>query len=82
MKDALKTSLQGAVATLAELERQRAAVATREAAGNRLLHFRGSGCTVNPIKLETGLRLNSAGIPFTLLFRIEAIGFPAFRLLL
>ena len=38
--------------------------------------------TVNPIKLETGLRPNSAGIPYTLLFRIEAIGFPTFRLLL
>ena len=34
------------------------------------------------IKLETGLRPNSAGIPFTLLLRIEAIGFPTFRLLL
>ena len=30
--------------------------------------------TVNPIKLETGLRPNSAGIPYTLLLRIEAIG--------
>ena len=38
--------------------------------------------TVNPIKLETGLRPNSAGIPYTLLFRIEAIGFPTFGLLL
>ena len=38
--------------------------------------------TVNPIKLETGLRPNSAGIPYTLLLRIEAIGFPTFRLLL
>ena len=33
-----------------------------------------------PIKLETGLRPNSAGIPYTLLLRIEAIGFPAFGL--
>ena len=32
--------------------------------------------TVNPIKLETGLRPNSAGIPYTLLLRIEAMGFP------
>ena len=40
------------------------------------------GFTVNPIKLETGLRPNSAGIPYTLLFRIEAIGFPTFRRLL
>ena len=38
--------------------------------------------TVNPIKLETGLRPNSAGIPHTLLLRIEAIGFPTFGLLL
>ena len=27
---------------------------------------------VNPKKLETGLRTNSAGIPYTLLLRIEA----------
>ena len=40
------------------------------------------GFTVNAVKLETGLRLNSAGIPYTLLLRIEAIGFPAFKLLL
>ena len=38
--------------------------------------------TVNPIKLETGLRPNSAGIPYTLLLRDEAIGFPTFGLLL
>ena len=38
--------------------------------------------TVNPIKLQTGLRPNSAGIPFTLLLRTEAIGFPTFGLLL
>ena len=37
---------------------------------------------VNPIKLETGLRPNSAGTPYTLLLRIEAIGFPTFELLL
>ena len=37
---------------------------------------------VNPIKLETGLRPNSAGIPYTLLLMTEAIGFPTFRLLL
>ena len=42
----------------------------------------GSGFTVNPIKLETGLRPNSAGIPYTLLLRMEAIGFPSFGLLL
>ena len=38
--------------------------------------------TVNPIKLEIGLRPNSAGIPYTLLLRIEAMGFPTFGLLL
>ena len=38
--------------------------------------------TVNPIKLETGLRPNSAGIPYTLLLRIDAMGFPTFGLLL
>ena len=36
--------------------------------------------TVNPIKLETGLRPNSAGIPYTLVLRMEAIGFPTFGL--
>ena len=36
--------------------------------------------TVNPIKLEAGLRPNSAGIPHTLLLRIEATGFPTFGL--
>ena len=40
------------------------------------------GLTVKPIELETGLRPNSAGIPVTLLFRTEAIGFPTFLLLL
>ena len=29
----------------------------------------------NPKKLETGLRTNSAGIPYTLLLRIELFGF-------
>ena len=33
---------------------------------------------VNHKMLETGLRTNSAGIPYTLLLRIEAIGFPNF----
>ena len=37
---------------------------------------------VNPIKLDTGLRPNSAGITYTLLLRIEAMGFPTFGLLL
>ena len=35
----------------------------------------GALITVNPIKLETGLRPNSAGIPYALLLRIEAMGF-------
>ena len=38
--------------------------------------------TVNPRKLETGLGRISAGIPSTLLLRIEAIGFPTFGRLL
>ena len=42
----------------------------------------GLGFTVNSIKLETGLRPNSAGVPYTLLLRIEAMGFPTFWLLL
>ena len=42
----------------------------------------GFGRTVGPKQLEIGLRPNSAGIPYTLLLRIEAIGFPTFRLLL
>ena len=33
-------------------------------------------------KLETGLRTNSAGIPYAIPLRIEAIGFPTFELLL
>ena len=32
--------------------------------------------------METGLRPNRAGIPYTLLLRMEAIGFPIFGLLL
>ena len=38
--------------------------------------------TVNPLKLETGLRPNGAGIPYIyiLLLRTEAIGFPTFGL--
>ena len=39
------------------------------------------GCsrlTVDPIKLETGLRPNSTGIPYTLLLRIKAMGFQLF----
>ena len=46
------------------------------------LGFRVLGFTVNPVKLETGLRPNSAGIPYTLLLRIEAIGSPTFGILL
>ena len=37
---------------------------------------------VNPRKLETGLRPNSAEIPYPLLLRIEATGFPTVGLLL
>ena len=37
---------------------------------------------VNPKKLETGIRTISAGIPYTLLFRIEAKRFPTFGPLL
>ena len=40
----------------------------------------GDEVTVNPIKLETGIRPNSAGILYLLLLRIEAIGFPTFFL--
>ena len=35
-----------------------------------------------PKKSETGMRSNSAGIPYTLRLRIEAIEFPTFGLLL
>ena len=42
----------------------------------------GGSLTVNPIKLETGSRPHSAGIPYTFLLRIEATGFPTFRLVL
>ena len=38
--------------------------------------------TVNPIKLEIGLRPIIAGIPYALLFRTEVIVFPTFGLLL
>ena len=38
--------------------------------------------TVNPIKLETGRRPNSHGIPYIFLLKIEATGFPTFKLLL
>ena len=41
-----------------------------------------SSYTVIPIKLETGFRPTSAGIPHTLLLRIGAMGFPTFGLLL
>ena len=40
------------------------------------------GGYINPKKLEIGLRTKSAGIPYTLRLRIEANGFPTFRLLL
>ena len=48
----------------------------------RAMIFSEHGFTVNPIKLETGLRPNRAGISYTLLLRIEAIGFQTFGLLL
>ena len=44
--------------------------------------FRVNGFTVSPIKLEAGLRTASAGNPYTLLLRIEAMGFPTLVLLL
>ena len=34
--------------------------------------------TVNTKMMETGLRANRAGIPYTLLLRIDVIGFPTF----
>ena len=36
---------------------------------------------VDPKKLETGSRTVSAGIPYSYLIRIEAVGFPTFGLL-
>ena len=36
---------------------------------------------MSPNKLEAGVRTNSAGIPYTLLLRIGALGFPPFELL-
>ena len=48
----------------------------------RVSGFRISGFLLNPIKLETGLRPNNAGIPYTLVLRIEAMRFPTFGLLL
>ena len=44
--------------------------------------YRDYRVTVNPVKLETGLRQNSAGNVHRLLLRIEAIRFPTFGLLL
>ena len=51
--------------------------------GMRVMMFQLSGfyCIVNPKKLETALRTNNAGIPYTLLLRVEATGFPIFGLL-
>ena len=54
-------------------------LATRLDAPRFVPHLR---FTLNPRKLETGLRTNSAGIPYTLFLRIEAFGFPTFGLLL
>ena len=53
--------------------------------GSPILYLKGMRIiypTVNSIKLETGLRLNTAGVPYTLLLRIEAMRFPTFGLLL
>ena len=36
---------------------------------------------MNPRKLETQIRTNTAGIPYALLLRIEDIGFPTFAIL-
>ena len=36
---------------------------------------------VSPKKLDIGLRTTNAGIPYALLLRIEAVGFPTFELL-
>ena len=47
-----------------------------------ITRWASSKLTVNPIKLETGLRPKCAGIPYTLLLRIEAMGFPTLGLLL
>ena len=44
--------------------------------------LRLSSSTVNPRKLETFSRTNSAGIPYALLVGIEAVEFPTFWLLL
>ena len=47
-----------------------------------LIAEKALGLIVNPIKLEIGLRPNSAGSTYALLLRIEAIGIPTFGLLL
>ena len=52
------------------------------AQGRRIASTEAQHPTVNPIKLETGSRPNSAGIPYTLLLRVGAAGFPTFGLLL
>ena len=46
--------------------------------GMRIMMFQLSGfyCILNPKKLETALRTNNAGIPYTVLLRVEATGFP------
>ena len=45
-----------------------------------LYDYKADNPAVNPIKLETGLRPNSAGIPYyiTLVLRIEAWGLQLF----
>ena len=48
-------------------------------AGDKILRSKARRrFTGNPIKLETGYKSNSAGIPYALLLRIEDIGFPTF----
>ena len=49
---------------------------------NSIGNYEGPYSTLNPKKLETGLRPNSAGIPYTSFLKIEAIGFPTLGLLL
>ena len=53
-----------------------------QGSGFRVQGFSCSGPIVDPKKLETGLRTVSAGIPYTFLIRIEAVGFPTLGLLL
>ena len=58
---------------------QSGSIAVAESNSSGEMSYQGHP-TVNPIKLETGLRPTSAEIPYTLLLRMEAIGFPTFGL--